>query len=672
MNRRELIRLGSVAVVAAPFLQIGCSSRVDNTRRLFFDPADIDKIRERANAPRLSSTLQQWTSADPSELRATIERVLQTGDLLSDLSTSMTTVFNQCIVHLVTGSEQSAQLVDRGLEVLDELPVWDYMRDGDAESNGDVLGLMRASKASGCTLLALQVLGDRVDPKRRSNLLRGVADKGCEPCSRTISHMDDPGSAKGWGVEAAYRDRVNLDMSNWPAILGANNLRAIPTMGLGLGALALTDIDTRAGTWLKQSVSSAITFLGLLEPDGSYFEGISYIDFAFRSLFPFFAAYDRIKGDVDWTTHANFHGVCEYIATLQNGLKEDGTPDIINISDARDSVFICVPAWIAARTGDPLAQYAAQHFAQPGFYADFLWYDPNAAASLPDDSLLNSRLDLDWVVCRTGWRPDDTIVGFRSGPPSNHEHADRNSILVKSGGERLLTDPFGASYNPADPLWLLRLTEGHNAVLIDGRGHQYHNGEQGTNAGLAEAEIIDFTDNGSTVHWTSDATHGYRLVDPAITQVVRSVLFVKPNLIVLVDRVTSDRGVEIGIRFHPDNRDNLASLSVEPYDEFSISRPGARLDCTYDSDTPVRAQTSRLEVPSTAGTFPFVELLSARTGDATIVTAMNVTAANDADEETTFPTVKREYDGSWRVAHEGIEAIIRVNDRVPTFEIQRP
>lgn len=666
MNRRDLIKLGGVVAVTVPFIQFGCTTTPDNVSRLFFDPSTIETLRIRARSPRLVGTLDRWSSADPGEVRATIEQVLTSGDLLSDMSTSMTTIFQQCIVHLITGSEQSAALVLRGLDVLDELPVWDYMRDGDADGNGDVIGLMRASKASGCTLLGLQVLGDRVGPARRTALLKGVANKGCEPCNRILMHMDSPGSEKGWGVEAAYRQRVNVDMSDWPNILGHNNLRAIPTMGLGLGALALDGIDPRSDQWLKQAVSSSKTFLGLLDDDGSYFEGISYIDFAFRSLFPFFDAYDRIRGDVDWTAYANFDGVCEYIAVLQNGKKEDGSPDIINISDARDTVFTCVPAWLAHRTGNPLAQYGAQHFSRPGFYADFFWYDPDAASSLPDDSLLNAKLDLDWVVCRSGWDANDTVVGFRSGLPSNHEHADRNSILVKSHGERLLTDPIGASYNPADAHWLLRLTAAHNAILINGRGHQYHNGEQGTSEGKARAEIIDFTDEGDVVHWTSDATHGYKLVDDAITRVVRSVLFIKPNIVILVDRVTSDRSVEVSVRFHPDNRDGEATLRVKAYEQFSIVRPRARLDCTYNSSIPVRAHANTLDLPTDVGSFPFVELLSARTNDVTIVTAMNI-----VDGDTRYPTIKREFDGSWEVSVGGVAAVIRVEGLVPSFEVER-
>ena len=84
---------------------------------------------------------------------------------------------------------------------------------------------------------------------------------------------------------------------------------------------------------------------------------------------------------------------------------------------------------------------------------------------------------------------DDTVVALRSGGPGNHEHADRNSVIFKAHGERLLNDPVHASYSTKDPKWLLRQTEAHTAVLIDGKGHVYHDGRDGTNSSAAAATI---------------------------------------------------------------------------------------------------------------------------------------------------------------------------------------
>ena len=53
----------------------------------------------------------------------------------------------------------------------------------------------------------------------REQMLRDVAEKGCDPCARTIHQMNNPEEAIGWGVDEVQQ-RVNTwDMSRWPWIL---------------------------------------------------------------------------------------------------------------------------------------------------------------------------------------------------------------------------------------------------------------------------------------------------------------------------------------------------------------------------------------------------------------------------------------------------------------------
>ena len=58
--------------------------------------------------------------------------------------------------------------------------------------------------------------------------------------------MDHPADVQEWRFDAQHEATLTYDLSRWPEILGANNLRAVPTMGLGLGALAVQGRDERA------------------------------------------------------------------------------------------------------------------------------------------------------------------------------------------------------------------------------------------------------------------------------------------------------------------------------------------------------------------------------------------------------------------------------------------
>lgn len=624
MNRRELLRLAPPALLlaAAPsFALSGCQSlsypEADGDW-LFFPPSDLPRIRANAQTPLLRTTFETWAEETPAALRAEVDKMTSTGNLIYDMRDACQAMTRSAVVHLVEPTAEREAALLYSVQGLLDLPKWDYFLEGGTQ----VIGIMRSSMANARLLFVREVLGDALDAEADAALLTAVAEKGCVPCALTLHGMDNPETVQGWDFDANHQAVYSIDMSRWPEILGANNLRAIPTMGLGLGALALHGQDPRADAWLDTAVASSKTFLGFISPDGSYFEGLSYIDYALRTLLGFLDAHQRHIGSVDWTTTFNTEGVLNFILATQAGQTAAGTPDIVNFSDARKSVFPCIPAWFARETNNPVAQFAAQNVSEPGYYYDFLWYNPDLPSAPPSDALKNVQLDLGWIICRTGWEADDAVLAFRSGGPANHEHADRNSFLYKIYGERLLTDVFGAAYDWREPGWLLRLTEAHNAVLIDGKGHQYHNGEEGVNESQAEARIVRYEDNGERVWWTSDATQAYQLVDDDVASVTRTVLFAKPDVILLLDAVRMrSRRATVDLRFFPDNRDDAATLHTERR-QFRLERPGATLHGFSFSSLPVTIAKGVLDLPTDLGTFPYITVASPRTTQHTLLTVL--------------------------------------------------
>ena len=617
MNRRDLLKTGGSALLLS-----GLAPRLALARgageRLFFSPADLPRIRANAAGPMLRATFEAWKAEPPGAIVPAFRVSAASGNIVQEFAVAVNLLSNQALVHLVEPSAARRDGLVAGIEAAVAHPKWDYMLDGDAE-----LGLMRASLATTRLLFAREVLGDELPHDLEARLLDAIAEKGCLPCYRTIVGMNRPETVTGWRMDEVQSDIYSIDMSNWPTILGANNLRAIPTMGLGLGALALRGRDARAGLWLDTAVTSAKSVLETVSADGSYFEGLSYIDYAFRTLLAFLEAHERADGSIEWATQANFEGCAEFIVSMQAGRRDDGLPDIVNFSDANNSVYPCVPAWIARQTGSGLAQYAVESASRPGHFLDFLWVEPDREATPPPRRLENARLDLDWVVARSGWEPDDAVLAFRSGGPANHEHADRNSFFYKVWGERLLNDHFGAAYDWRDPTWLLRLTEAHNAVLVDGRGHQYHNGEEGTNESQAAARVVRFEDGGDRVWWTSDATAAYALVDPAVGLVRRTVLFAKPDVVVLFDEVDAARPVTADVRFFPDNRDGSASATADTSGRtFTIRRPRATLTGRAFARTPVAVGSHRLDLDPSLGVYPYLDVTADAAPSHQIVTVL--------------------------------------------------
>lgn len=644
MHRRDLLKLTGTALLATalpPFALAGAR----RSPRLFFDPSDVGRIRANAQTPLLNPVFETWRVDGVAALRTAMDQAVASGNLVADFGAAMQRLSEVAVVHLVDPTDERRDALREAVEAAVGLPAWDYFLEG-----GEVIGIQRASLATTRLLFTREVLGEELDDR----LLDAIAEKGCLPCYRTIIGMNHPETVEGWYLDDVHKDLFEYDMTRWPEILGANNLRAVPTMALGLGALALQDRDPRAGLWLDTAVSSAKRFLDYVSADGGYFEGLSYVNYSFRTLFPFFEAHERVEGTIDWASQANFEGTARFILAMQAGQKADGEPDIVNFSDANFTVHPAVPAWIAKKTGSGLAQFAVEKTSRPGLFLDFIWYEPERPATTPPETLKNARLDLDWVIARSGWEADDAVLAFRSGIPANHEHADRNSFLYKVHGERLLTDHFGAAYGWRDPKWLLRLTEAHNAVLIDGEGHHYHDGAEGTNEGLAEARLIRYEPEGERVWWCSDATHGYRLVNDDVRRVRRTVAFAKPEdlareggVIVLLDQIaTAETPSAAAVRFFPDNRDGAAELASDG-STFTIRRPRATLHGWTHARSDLRLATDRLDLPAEMGEYPFLEVTAEPARSHEIMTVLVARPEGGAD----VPDVSIEPDADgWAVA----------------------
>lgn len=604
MNRRDALKSGGSALLLASLFPRIAAARTPSDR-LFFDLADIPRIRANAQTPLLKPTYDAWRAEPVRLLYDTLDKAVQTGEILNDMAAALEQFARKSTIYVVEPSRELRDALIHTIETIIDRPKWDYFVDGELD-----IGIMLGPRTVTRLLFAREALGAEMPAGLEDKMLDAIAEKGCLPIYRMVVGMDFPETVTGWGFDDLHSDTYDISLERWPEIFSDINLRAVPTAGLGLGALALAGRDPRAGLWLDTAISSSRHFLGLLSADGSYFEGVSYVDFSFRTLLNFLDAHQRVDGSIRWADEANFEGLANFMVTMQMGRRADGNPDIVNFSDAFNAPFPCIASWIAKNTGSGVAQFAVQELSRPGFFLDFVWYEPERQAEAPPERLKNALLDLDWVIARTGWGADDAVVAFRGGTPANHEHADRNSFIYKVRGERMLTDISGASYDWRQPKWLLRQTEAHNAVLIDGKGHWYHNGEEGTNAGKAIATIVRFEEDGDRVWWCSDVTHGYKLVDPDVVRVRRTVLFAKPDVVVLLDQVEkATRASTVEIRFFPENADGEARLSATDT-AFIFERPKATLQGFSYARERFQTSIGALDLPPDLGSFPFAEVAS--------------------------------------------------------------
>jgi len=635
---------------------------------LFYDPADLGSIRANARTNLLGPMFREWAQQDPLQISAAwkvfSENLLFIGG--PGNREALNALMQGSVAQLIEPTRERSRHLREAMRIMIHVPHWDFYR-----ANGTtVLGTLRASSAIVRLLFARQVLADDLDADFDDEILRAIIEKGCLPCLLAIRGMNHPETVEGWGFDERHRDLtvLDLDVSRWPMILGSNNFRAVIASAIGIAAITLREKDDRASGWLELSVESMDRVMKFFEPDGSFYEGISYADYTLRTALAFFDVHQRQLGTVQFKDRYAFDPFIDHFLTMQAGRNADGSPDHVNFSDARVNVSPGVAAWIGRQTGNPLAQYVAEKRAVPRFFHDFLWFQPGQPVKPPPPALRNVRNDLDWILCRSGWEAGDAVLAFRSGGPANHEHADRNHLIFKAYGERLLHDQTGASYDRHHPLWLLRHSEAHNTVLVGGRGQQYHDGAEGTNESLSYANITRYEDLGHLVWWTSDATSAYRIDNYHIFKVERTVIFSKPDIVVILDQVKLRYWPQsVDVRFFPDHRDGAARLETDGGSTFVLRRPMACLHGSVHARGDVRIAPRKLDVPEANGVYPFIEV---STDEALRHDVLTVLTALPDSAQLSSPThqVNQTPDG-WRLETGRLQALLLINGRQPVVEL---
>jgi hypothetical protein len=140
--------------------------------------------------------------------------------------------------------------------------------------------------------------------------------------------------------------------------------------------------------------------------------------------------------------------------------------------------------------------------------------------------------------------PQRTSVYFKSSPygSHNHGHADQNALVVHAGGQPLLVGSgyydFYGSQHVKEWYWT---TRAHNAITFDGgRGQPTARlSAAGRIVGEAHAKDYDVV--------VGDATQAY---DGQLSQALRSVVYLRPGVVLVHDVLSSDQPRRWEWNFH--------------------------------------------------------------------------------------------------------------------------
>jgi len=152
------------------------------------------------------------------------------------------------------------------------------------------------------------------------------------------------------------------------------------------------------------------------------------------------------------------------------------------------------------------------------------------------------------------------MLSLRSSPFASmaHTHADQNTFNIAYGGKRLF---FNSGYRPAmgDPHFLdwHKHTQGHNGILIDGKGQPFNAGAYGY--------IPRFLHGNQISYAMGDASNAYaghdegQNIDHGMKIYKRHYLMLRPSTIVIYDELEADHPATWSWLLHNDNK-----MTVDP------------------------------------------------------------------------------------------------------------
>jgi hypothetical protein len=133
---------------------------------------------------------------------------------------------------------------------------------------------------------------------------------------------------------------------------------------------------------------------------------------------------------------------------------------------------------------------------------------------------------------------------------------------------------------------------------------------------------------------------------PDVRRVDRTLIYLKPDILLMLDRVTLASALPVQLRYQVYNDDTKGAATASS-SGFQITRPSAHLDARLHSDGEFTCSVLKHDLPESEGVHPFVEVVSAAATTHTLLTVATARPAN-TPRDPGSPSIVRQ-GRAWRV-----------------------
>jgi hypothetical protein len=398
---------------------------------------------------------------------------------------------------------------------------------------------------------------------------------------------------------AGGRQTLSWIDTNYSRIYLCNQLH-IRLAGVGMAALALDGEEATARNWIgavEAAFGKAETAAG---DDGASVEGVGYgqYDLAFSMRY-----YDCAKTLLGLNHYSGpwwyNNGLYQlYLTTPRHAwIHHSGQPGRGGDVDMNVDLGDC-PRYnwygpdyllrgIARETRNGYAQWLAETIDQGHDEAGDSWLnlvrqDASVVAQPPTSLPTLRHFDnIGLVSARSAWSGDESLVTFSCGPyfghrgvdgftedlGGGHAHPTANSFAIFGAGEWLISFPG----------YLSRMAQYENTLVVDGHGQLNQPINQGwwdpmpLLTGKLHPRIVTAASNPAFDRISGDATPVYG----PLTRYVRHLLFIKPNVLIVLDDIAAAASHDYQLRFHCEQTSDRCRVQADG--TFMITGDHARL-----------------------------------------------------------------------------------------------
>ncbi len=351
-------------------------------------------------------------------------------------------------------------------------------------------------------------------------------------------------------------NQVTSQSSNWISHIAGGALSSLIAM-YGDEA-ANGDLEPWLTGFILKIHKYIITVFG---QDGSYGEGFRYYNFAMQSLAKILPPLNRLlRVDLAQPIRQS------YLETLWSSL----IPKNIGFSYGDTESYLKKEsqawwigtesgpmnnwAWLLSLTKDPYLAWLYRSLKEFDTLQEVLHEVDDIQPRKPDSlGLVKFFPDIGTAVFKSGWGENDFVFSWRCGPFINHQHMDQGTFYLADHGQIFLEERYdGEHHYYDDPIYRTHAIQpiGHNTILINRNPQSQKTGDpSGFAPGLNDqARFRRWLDSESFAFASGSLEALYR---DKVKQLNRSVLYIKPRSIVLIDEaVPNEQDVDVNLLFH--------------------------------------------------------------------------------------------------------------------------